>query len=178
MERRAFFRWHLAPAERRRSNRFWAVALVLSIPAFLFCERYVVGAGRVTDYSMFPTLKPGAYFLINKFIVRLSPIRRGDVVVIIPPDHPRWYYVKRVVAGGGETLSISDGRVWVDGKPLQEPYAIGRTEPDMRPRRIPEGSYFLMGDNRVDSEDSRVFGSVPREQIVGKIKPGRLFSFY
>lgn len=177
MERRSFFRPHFVLLEQRRHNRFWAVALVLSIPAFLFCERYVVSAGRVTDFSMLPTLKPGGYFLVNRFIVRISPIRRGDVVVINPVNHPRWYYVKRVVALGGETLSISEGRVSVNGRPLEEPYAVGRTEPEIRPQRIPEGSYFLMGDNRGSSEDSRAFGPVPKERVAGKIRPGQLFSF-
>ena len=163
--------------ERRRHTRFWAVALGLSIPAFLFCEQYVVSAGRVTDLSMFPTLKPGGYFLVNRFIVRLAPIRRGDVVVIQPANHPHWYYVKRVIAVGGETLSISKGQVMVNGRPLEEPYLNGRTEPEMPPHRIPEGFYFLMGDNRMNSEDSRTFGAVPTERIAGKIRPGQLFSF-
>lgn len=148
------------------------MVLVLSIPAFLLCERYGVSAGRVTDLSMLPTLKPGGYFLVNRFIVRLAPIRRGDIVVIRPVSHPRWYYVKRVIAVGGETLSVSEGRVWVDGHALEEPYLSGRTEPEMPPRRIPEGSYFLMGDNRMNSEDSRTFGPVPAERIVGKIQAG------
>ena len=178
MERRAFFRWHFLPFDRRRKNRFWAAALALSIPVFLFSDRYVVSAGRVTDLSMFPTLKPGGYFLVNRFIVRIAPIRRGDVVVIRPASHPRWHYVKRVIAVGGETLSISEGRVWVDGKPLEEPYLSGGTEPGMPPLRVPEGSYFLMGDNRMNSEDSRAFGPVPAERIEGKIKPGRLFSLW
>jgi signal peptidase I len=177
-ERRGFFRWHFLLFDRRRHNRFWAVALVLSIPAFLLCERYVVSAGRVTDLSMLPTLEPGGYFLVNRFIVRVSPIQRGDVVVVSPVNHPRWYYVKRVVALGGETLSILGGGVLVNGRPLEEPYAVGRTEPEMRPQRIPEGFYFLMGDNRASSEDSRAFGPVPKERIAGKIKPGRLFSIY
>ena len=177
-ERRAFFRWGFLLWDRRGSNNRWAFLLVLSIPIFLLCERYVVSAGRVTDFSMLPTLKPGGYFLVNRFIVRLSPIRRGDVVVVKPVNHPHWYYVKRVVAVGGETLSISGGRVSVNGRPLQEPYAVGNTEPEMAPNRIPEGSYFLLGDNRMASEDSRAFGSVPRERITGKIRPGRLFSLF
>lgn len=178
MERRSFFQPRFVPFERRRRNRFWAVALLLSIPAFLLFERYVVSAGRVTDFSMLPTLEPGGYFLVNRFIVRISPIRRGDVVVVSSANHPRWYYVKRVVALGGETLSISEGRVSVNGRPLEEPYAVGRTEPEMRPQRIPEGSYFLMGDNRASSEDSRAFGAVPRKRVAGKIRPGWLFSLY
>ena len=178
MKRRSFFQWHFVPSERRRHNRFWAVALVLSIPLFLLCERHVISAGRVTDYSMYPTLKPGGYFLINKFIVHFAPLRRGDVVVVRPVNHPRWYYVKRVVALGGETLSISQGKISVNGRPLAEPYTVGRTEPEREPQKIPEGFYFLMGDNRVASEDSRAFGPVPKERIEGKIRPGRLFSLY
>ena len=178
MERRAFFRWHFLLFDRRRHNQFWSVALVLLIPAFLLSEQYVVSAGRVTDLSMFPTLKPGGYFLVNRFIVRLAPIRRGDVVVIQPANHPHWYYVKRVIAVGGDTLSISKGRVLVNGKILEEPYASGLTEPETPPHKIPEGSYFLMGDNRMNSEDSRVFGPVPAERVAGKIRPGWLFSLW
>ena len=178
MERRAFFRWGFICGERRQRNRRWAVILVLSIPVFLFCERYVASAGRVTDVSMLPALKPGGYFLINKYIYRFSAPRRGDVVVVRPPTHPRWYYVKRVVGLGGELLAIEEGRVRVDGRPLEEPYARGPTYPAMKPRRIPEGSCFLMGDNRPNSEDSRRFGSVPLERVEGKIRPGRLFSLW
>ncbi len=176
-ERRSFFNWRYVPGERRKRNKRWAVLLLLSIPAFLFFERYVASTGRVTDVSMLPTLTPGNYFLINKYSPRLFPLQRGDVVIVRFPDQPRWYYVKRVVALGGETFSLSGGRVIVDGRPLEEPYVSGRTEPEMKPLRIPEGSYFLMGDNRPNSEDSRVFGTVPREKIEGKIKPGSWFTF-
>ena len=178
MERRVFFRWRFVSGERRRRNRLWAVILVLSIPAFLVCERYAVSAGRVTDVSMLPTLQPGSYFLINKYLYRFSPIRRGDVVVVRPATHHRWYYVKRVVGLGEELLEIKEGRVLVEGRELEEAYARGPTHPDMKPRRIPEGACFLMGDNRPDSEDSRRFGSVPLERIEGKIKPGKLFSLW
>ncbi len=178
MERRSFFRWHYVPDERRRRNKRWAVLLILSIPAFLLCERYVVSAGRVTDVSMLPTLSPGSYFLVNRYLYQFSPPRRGDVVVVRPATHHRWYYVKRVVGLGGEVLAIEDGRVVVDGRALEEPYAKGPTFPNRPGRRIPEGSCFLMGDNRPNSEDSRRFGSVPVERIEGKIKPGRIFSLW
>ncbi len=170
-ERRSFFNWRYVPGERRRKNKRWAAILLLSIPVFLLCERYVVSSGCVTDVSMLPTLTPGRYFLINKYSVRLSGPRRGDVVVIRPENHSRWYYVKRVIGLGGEIFSISGGRVMINGLPLEEPYILGPTEPEMRPRRIPEGSFFLMGDNRSNSEDSRSFGSVTGNRIEGKIKP-------
>ena len=178
MERRAFFRWGFLFGDRRRKNRRWALILILSIPVLLFCERYVVSAGRVTDISMLPTLPPGSYFLINKYMYRFSPPRRGDIVMVRPPTHHRWYYVKRVVGLSGELLEIKDGRVFVDGHSLKESYAHGPTYPNMKPRRIPEGSCFLMGDNRPDSEDSRQFGPVPLERIEGKIKPRRIFSLW
>ena len=177
MERRAFFRWNFVLTERRRRNRLWAVVMVLSIPAFLLCERHIVSSGRVTDVSMEPTLDPGSYFLINKYLYHFRPPKRGDVVVIQPATHRRWYYVKRVIGLGGEELEIRDGQVFVNGKRLEEPYVNGLTYPDMTRRRIPELSYFLMGDNRPNSEDSRTFGSVPLERIEGKIKPGKLLSF-
>ncbi len=170
-ERRAFFRWRYFPAERRKRNKRWAVFLLLSIPFFLLCERTVVGVGCVKDISMLPTLTPGKYFLINKCSVQLFGPRRGDVVVFWPVNHPRWHYVKRVIGLAGETFSISGGRVMINGRPLEEPYAVGSTTPEMQPRQIPEGSFFLMGDNRGNSEDSRRFGPVPGDRIEGKIKP-------
>lgn len=177
-ERRAFFNWRFVPFERRRNNKRGAVILLLSISLFLLCEHTVVSAGRVKDVSMLPTLRPGKYFLINKYSIRFSGLQRGDVVVFRPSNHPRWYYVKRVVGLGGETLSISEGRVMINGLPLEEPYTVGPTEPEMKPRRIPDDSFFLIGDNRANSEDSRRFGPVPRDRVEGKIKPGRFFSFW
>jgi len=170
-ERRSFFNWRYVPGERRWKNKRWAAILLLSIPVFLLCDHYVVGSGWVTDVSMLPTLTPGRYLLINKYSPRLSGLRRGDVVVVRPENHSRWYYVKRVIGLGGETFSISGGRVMINGRPLEEPYTRGPTEPEMQPRRIPEGSYFVMGDNRANSEDSRSFGSVTGNRIEGKIKP-------
>ena len=177
MRRRAFFNWRYVAVERRRPYKLWAAALLLSIPALFLIERSVVSTGKVTDISMLPTLDPGSYFLINKYVYRFSAPRRGDVVVLRPLNHPRWLYVKRVVALGGETISVAKGQVWVNSRLLEEPYVSGSTQPGMDPLRVPEGSYFLMGDNRPNSEDSRSFGPVPKERIVGKIKPKRLFCF-
>ena len=172
-ERRAFFNWRYIPKERRRGYKRWAVLLVLSIPAFFLFERHVLSAGRVTDVSMQPTLREGTYFLINKYTYHFIPPRRGDVVVLRPWAQTRWRYVKRVIGLGGETLTISSGRVYINDQLLEEPYAQGSTTPDAGPTLIPQGSCFVLGDNRQESEDSRIFGSVPADRIEGKIKPGR-----
>jgi len=75
----------------------------------------------------------------------------------------------------GETLAIQNGRVVIDGKPLNEPYARGSTGPDMEPVRIPSDSVFVLGDNRAESEDSRHFGAVATAQLVGKVRPDGRF---
>jgi len=175
-ERRRFFNPRFVRTERRRSTRRWAAMLVLSIPLFLLFERYVTSAGRVTDVSMLPALKAGDYFFINKFSHRVAGLARGDVVVLRLPEKRRWRYVKRVVGLPGETLSLSGGRVWINGEPLSEPYVRGETHPEMGPIRIPAGFCFVLGDNRPDSQDSRQFGLVPLEQVEGKIRPGRWFT--
>ena len=172
-ERRSFFNWRYFPKERRRRNKRWALLLLLSIPAFFLCERYILGAGRVVDVSMQPTLQEGNYFLINKLIYHFIPPQRGDVVVLHPSNHARWRYVKRVVGLEGETVAISSGQVFVNRRALEEPYAKNPTRPDMQPLLIPKGTYFVLGDNREQSEDSRVFGCVPLDRIEGRIKPRR-----
>lgn len=177
-ERRAFWNWRFQFSERRRHNKRWAVALVLSIPLFLFSEQFILNAGRVTDVSMVPTLVPGSYYLINKYVYHFRLPRRGEIVVIRPPGKERWRYIKRVVALPQETLSVVSGRVHINGRPLEEPYASGSTHPDLGPRVVPEGSYFLLGDNRAESEDSRHFGYVPFERVEGKVRADRWFSLW
>lgn len=168
-ERRRFFHSRFLFRERRRGNRRALLGLAAAVAAFWLCDRYGLGAGRVTDVSMLPTLPQGRYLLVNKWTYRLRGPRRGEIVTLHPPGQERWSYVKRVVGMSGETLTIHSGRVYVDGRPLEEPYAVGETQPEMGPIRIPEGSYFVLGDNRAESEDSRRFGSVPRSGIFGKI---------
>lgn len=171
-ERRSFFNWRYVKIERRLKNKRWALLLVLSIPLFFFFEQRVLSTGIVTDVSMLPTLKEGRYFIIHKYPYLFGPPRRGDIVVLRAPNHRRWRYVKRVIGLEGETVAISSGKVLVNGQTLNEPYAMGETVPDLEPRQIPEGHCFIMGDNRENSEDSRAFGSVPREMIEGMIFAG------
>jgi len=171
LERRAFFNWRFVKTERRKGNKRWAALLVLSIPLFFFFHRYVMGAGLISDISMLPTLTGGRYFLINKYLYHLTRPKRGEIVVLRRSKRERWYYVKRVIGLEGETVAIASGRVWINGKVLEEPYTLGPTFPTMEPFRVEKNHYFLLGDNRSFSEDSRTFGSVPAEQIEGKINP-------
>ena len=172
-KRRLFSSRYVHP-ERRRS-RNWALVVVGSMAMFLVVQRHVIGAGIVTDVSMLPTLREGRYFLINKYIYHLRGPRRGEIVMFRKNPLESEYYVKRVVAVEGEAVSLRGGRVHVNGRPLEEPYARGPTYPDTEPLTIPKGFCFLLGDNRADSEDSRHFGCIAMEQIEGKLAPDRLF---
>ena len=119
---------------------------------------------------MNPLLSDQERIFINKFIYRFEPIDRGDVVVFWYPLDRSKSFIKRVVGLPGETIEIRDGRVYVNGAELTDQYvpASYLDGTNFGPRRIPMGDYFVMGDHRDSSNDSRVFGPVMRQFIYGK----------
>jgi len=129
---------------------------------------------RASSPSMEPTIPKNSVFLVSAWPYLLSEPRPGDVVAFRYPRDPTVEYVKRIVAAGGSTVEISDGTVLVDGRPLSEGYLVkGATTSTysraMRPVRVPPMSYFVMGDNRDNSEDSRAWGFLPRDHIIGEL---------
>jgi signal peptidase I len=119
---------------------------------------------------MAPLLSDQERIFINKFVYRFEPIGRGDVVVFwYPRDHSK-SFIKRVVGLPGETIEIRAGRVYVDRKEWKEPYVPPSYLDDLSypAVQIPDDSYFVMGDHRDSSNDSRVFGPVSRQNIYGK----------
>ena len=173
-KRRALFDWRYVREESRRAYRM-ACILFWSVLMFFFCQRYVVGMGVIAERSMLPTLSDGSYFLVNKYIYHVTRPKRREIVVLRRGAYETEEYVKRVIGLSGETLRLHAGRVYINGRLLDEPYAVGPTYPEFGPYRIEPGRYFLMGDNRAVSEDSRAFGTVPLRDIEGKISPGELF---
>ena len=175
-KRRAWFDWRFVSVESR-----WAYGLACilfwSILSFFFCQRYVVSVGVMTERSMLPTLVEGNYFLINTYIYHVARPKRGDIVVLRRGASFSEQYVKRVIGLAGEALLIRSGNVYINGHRLSEPYAAGNTFPDVGPYILPKDAYFVMGDNREESEDSRYFGAVALRDIEGQIKPGELFPF-
>jgi signal peptidase I len=176
--KRRFWNWTYVPTERRRGNKIWATVLILLIPGYFAVTQLIADAAQVNDISMLPTLNDGSYFLVNKYIYRIHAPQRGDIIVFFPPRfQPGPYrYVKRIIGLPNETFAIANGRVTIDGVPLKEPYAAGDAGPNYGPITVPADTYFVMGDNRMESEDSRIFGVVPRRRIDGKIKAGRWFT--
>lgn len=184
------------------------LSLAGTVVIALFVITFLVQAFEIPSPSMENTLKVGDYLLVDKVhyaaggrwghILPYSPIRRGDIIVFRFPVQPAQHFVKRVIGLPGDRIRLIDKRVYVNGQPLDEPYArhikrdvdvfrdyfpnFGASSTDVNPRWwmamhnyvhggelvVPPGHFFVLGDNREDSEDSRYWGFVPRENIVGQ----------
>jgi signal peptidase I len=167
--------------------------IVTCVIFVLFARTYVFQQSKIPTGSMVPTLLIGDYIMVNKFAYApllesvplaarveraLLPVRdleRGDIVVFKFPDEPEKDYIKRVIGLPGETIEIRNRQVFVDGRPIQEPYKVHRNPHalnfdlnDYGPKRVPEGMLFCMGDNRDNSRDSRSWGYVPRDFVKGR----------
>jgi signal peptidase I len=163
----------------------WAVILMAVLLCTVLLRTYVIQSFYIPSPSMVPTLQVGDRIMVNKLSYDLHGVHRGDIVVFKRPpleeqDFPD--LVKRVIGLPGETISTKDGHVYIDGKLLSEPWLppgpssyTGALPEDEHPQfnmpgpvKIPAGEYFVMGDNRTDSEDSRFFGPIPKSLIVGR----------
>jgi len=144
------------------------VAISLAVSAFFIIFLYQ--PVKVEGTSMMPTLQDQERVFINKFVYKLEPIERGDVIVFRYPRDPSKSYIKRVIAVAGDHVQIEAGVVFVDGKPLREDY-VPRMYEDVRSYPeivVPPHSYFVLGDHRNLSNDSRDFGPVDESFIYGK----------
>lgn len=143
-----------------------AIALVLAF----FIITFVVQSFVVDGSSMEPTLHHGQRLLVNKFIYYFTPPKRGDIVVFRYPANPREDFIKRVIAVGGDSVEIRDGKVIVNGEVLEEPYILEPTYGRFGLVRVPPNSFFVLGDNRNNSKDSRYpdVGFLSRREIIGK----------
>ena len=154
----------------RRELRAWTRDLLLAIGLAMVIIIFLYQPVKVEGTSMAPLLTDQERIFINKFVYRFEPIERGDVVVFWYPLEHSKSFIKRVVGLPGETVEIRQGRVYADGKRLQEPYVPPQftDSSSFGPVRVPQGEYFLLGDHRASSNDSRVFGPVPTRYIYGK----------
>src|ERR1700732_3990435 len=152
--------------ELRSWTRDLAVALGLALVIIIFLYQPV----KVEGTSMAPLLSDQERIFINKFVYRFEPIGRGDVIVFCYPLDRSKSFIKRVIGLPGDTIEIRSGHLYVNGKELLEPYvpAFYLDGSSFLLRRIPADNYFVMGDHRDSSNDSRMFGPVPRQYIYGK----------
>ncbi len=139
-----------------------ALLIVLVINMFL------AQATRVEGQSMEPNLHDNQRLIIEKISYHIHPPQRGDIIVLRLPHRHSDPLIKRVVGLPGETVEVRDGRVYINGQLLDEPYLDQNTYPGMPSRVVPENEVFVLGDNRGQSNDSRMFGFVPFSDIVGR----------
>jgi len=164
-----------APPNRRRALIEWGVILLVALLAALLLRTFIIQPYFIPSGSMEPTLKVGDKVLVNKLSYDFHSIHRGDVIVFKKPadDFTPGIkdLIKRVIGLPGETISSKDGFVYINGVRLNEPWLpkVDRgVTVGIKPTLIPPGEYYVMGDNRTDSSDSRVIGPIPKSLIVGR----------
>jgi signal peptidase I len=146
--------------------------LIILLVSFVlvFGRPFVVEAFWIPSASMVPTLKYGDRVLVNKFIYRFTEPERGDVIVFKSVEGDGQDLIKRVVGVPGDEIAVRGGKLFVNGEPQKEPY-VNKKYPDRSfyaPTTVPKDHVFAMGDNRANSQDSRIFGPVPEENIEGE----------
>lgn len=150
--------------------------LVVAVGIVLLLRFFIFGMYYIPSGSMIPTLQLNNQVMVTKYSYWRAEPERGDIIVFKYPVHDpstekEEDFVKRLIGLPGETLEIHDNQVFINGKPIDEPYVADDTDmPDFGPYEIPEGHYFMMGDNRNHSNDSRYWGTVPRKDLIGKAR--------
>ncbi|MGE0043232.1 MAG: signal peptidase I [Vicinamibacterales bacterium] len=178
---------------RKSTLREYFESIVVAVILALFVRTFIFQAFKIPTGSMEPNLLVGDHLLVNKFVfgpsaldaelgvLPMRPIRRGDVIVFKFPEEPDRDFIKRVIGLPGETVELRNQQVYIDGTPIDEPYAHYLFPPvpdgeggggDVRdhygPVTVPDGHYFMMGDNRDNSEDSRYWGFLPQSYVKGR----------
>jgi signal peptidase I len=162
----------MAPTRARGLNvlSMWLRDLVISLAIAAFIVIFLYQPVKVEGTSMMPSLDDQERIFVNKFVYRLEPIQRGDIVVFPYPRDPSKSFIKRVIGIGGDRIRMKDGQTYVNDKPIREDY-VPSIYVDERPYReitVPQNFYFVMGDHRCLSDDSRDFGPVKSSSVYGK----------
>jgi signal peptidase I len=177
------------PETKKSKVREYAETLIIALAIALFVRTFVVQAFKIPSSSMEPTLLVGDHILVNKFIfgIRIPVIgekilpfsqpRRGDVIVFIYPGDRSKDFIKRVIGLPGEKVEIRERKIYINDSPIEDPWGVyERGNPSWRPsvsdnygpQVVPPGALFVMGDNRDNSQDSRYWGFVPLDDVLGK----------
>jgi signal peptidase I len=168
-------------ARRRRLVIEYAVIAAVAVLVAVLVQAYIVKPYRIPSESMETTLVPGDRVFVNRFIYHFKDIERGSIVVFRAPASGV-VLIKRAIGLPGDEISLKNDRVYINGRRINEPYvrriageqvptepfANGRPWSLAQPFEVPSGSYFMMGDNRIDSGDSREFGPVPERDVIGE----------
>ena len=158
------------PKPPPRHFGLWTRDMLFSLTVSFLIITFLYQPVKVEGTSMMPRLGNDDRLFVNKFVYHFQTVKRGDVVVFYYPRDTQKSYIKRVIALPGDDLRIDDGRVYVNGSLVPEPYVLSqyRDSRSLDEEVLPPDEYFVMGDHRSISSDSRDFGPVPRNLIYGK----------
>ncbi len=146
-------------------------SIIIAGVAALFIIHFLFRTFYIPSGSMLPTLQIKDFIVVNEFVYRFKQPERGEIVVFTPPPSANAEgkdFIKRVVAKGGDTVEVKDGRVYVNNEPQPEPFVQNPPDYYMGPTTVPEGHLFVMGDNRPSSADSHIWGFLPEKNVIGK----------
>ncbi len=151
----------------------WVVVIAISALLALALDKFIIVNAKIPSASMEPTIMTGDRLIGNRLAYLNSDPQRGDVVIFLFPDNEKEYFIKRVIGLPGETVEVKAGKVFINGseEPLDESgYVVTTPLGDFGPYTVPEGAYFMMGDNRNNSMDSRYWKQpyVFKDKILGK----------
>lgn len=159
------------PEKQKNSSFFREIteSIVIAVLLAVVIRLFILEPFYIPSGSMEPTLQEGDRIIVSKLNYHFQDPARGDVVVFKYPLNQKRNFVKRLIATGGETVALKSSRLYIDGQAVSEDYLpAGLRFGDFGPREVPQDSYLMLGDNRNNSEDSRVWGFLPRDLMIGK----------
>lgn len=156
--------------------REYVEAIIIALILAFIIRTFIVQAFKIPSGSMIPTLQIGDHILVNKFIYRFDDVKRGDIIVFKFPKDESRDFIKRAIGLPGDKVEIKNKKVYINDKPIDESYAFHEEEgnssyhprDNFGPSVIPENNFFVMGDNRENSMDSRFWGLLDKNKIKGK----------
>jgi signal peptidase I len=146
----------------------WIQTISIALIVAFLVRQFLFQPYRVQMGSMLPTLHENNLIIVNKIVYRYRSPSRGDIVVFRPPNNAQVFYIKRVIGLPGETIEVKEGKVYIENEQIKESYLSIETPGIFGPRKLQKGEYFVMGDHRNNSLDSREFGPIQFSAISGK----------
>lgn len=154
---------------KQRTRLAWPIGVLAAvILGAVFLRLFVVQPYIIPSSSMEPAMVPGDRILVNRLAYQIWAPARGDIVVFAYPKDPSRTFIKRVIALEGETVELKDNQVFINGQLVREPYLKPGDYPPFGPETIPKDNVFVLGDNRKESGDSREWGVLPENYLLGK----------
>ena len=174
----------------KREIKEWVDSIIIAVVLGVLIQTFFVQAFKIPSGSMIPTFRIGDRIFVNKFLYSaripfvnlrlpvpsIKEPKRGDIIVFVSPEDPKKDFVKRLIAVGGDTVEIREGKIYINGNVVSDHaginavyyYNAGEYGKEGRPVTVPRDSYYALGDNSGSSRDSRYWGFVPRKNLIGK----------